>query len=335
MKDIARKAGVSTSTVSHVINKNRYVSDAIRSRVELAIAELKYTPSALARSFKRQETKTIGMLVTRSNNPFFSEIVQGVERGCYEVGYQLVLCHTENNKQRMLNNIANLLERRVDGLLVLCSETHTIPEDIFTSLPDLPMVVMDWMPFSGTCDIIRDNSWLGALMAVNHLVSQGHTKIAIITGPQNNSQALPRLQGYHHAMEQNGLLPCPEYQIEGSFEFESGYKAAQQLLMLNEPPEAIFCGNDAMAIGAYRAVYEVQRIVGQDIALIGYDDIELAQYVCPPLTTIHQPKDELGQLAIETLLYRIQNKQSKPRILTLTPYLVERASSMKQSNRAI
>lgn len=326
MKDVAKLANVSTSTVSHAINNDRYVSPEVRSRIEAAITQLNYAPSAIARSLKRQETRTIGMLITRSNNPFFAEVVSGVERSCYELGYQLILCNTEGDSQRMFNNIETLLQKRVDGLLALCTETHSIPTEVFSRYPTLPMVMMDWTPYSGVCDIIRDNSLQGSKIAVNYLIDNGYKDIACITGPLDNTQAQLRLNGYRQAMNKAGLKIPQGYEAEGNFLFASGYAAMQLLLSLPKRPDAVFCCNDAMAIGAYRAIFQAGLVVGKDIGVIGYDDIELAEYMSPPLTTIHQPKDELGQLAVETLLHRINNKDSKPQVLTLTPILTIRAS---------
>ncbi|WVD62838.1 ribose operon transcriptional repressor RbsR [Orbus mooreae] len=326
MKDVARLANVSTSTVSHVINNSRYVSPEIRQRIEAAIIELNYAPSALARSLKIQETRTIGMLLTQSNNPFYSEVVQGVERSCYELGYQLILCNTEGDPLRMTHNIEALLQKKVDGLLVLCAEAHLIPNEIFERYPSLPMVMMDWTPFNHVCDIIRDNSLHGATLAVNHLIDKGYKKIACITGPLNNPQAQFRLQGYRNTLIEADIKIYADYEVEGDFKFASGVQAMQSLLALTDPPDAVFCCNDAMAIGAYHAITQAGLNVGWDIGIIGYDDIELAQYMNPPLTTIHQPKDELGQLAVETLLNRIQHKDSEHIILTLTPILIERSS---------
>lgn len=326
MKDVARLASVSTSTVSHVINNDRYVSPQVRQRVESAVAQLNYAPSALARSLKRQETKTIGMLVTTSNNPFFSEVVQGVERSCYELGYNLILCNTEGDSKRMLNNIETLLQKRVDGILALCTEVHSLPTEIFSRYPALPIVMMDWTPFSGIYDTIQDNSLLGATIATNYLIDKGYQRIACITGPLNNSQAKLRLQGYQKAMHAAKQPILANYQAEGNFQFASGYTTMKHLLELNTPPDAVFCCNDAMAIGAYQALHQKGLEAGKDIAIIGYDDIELSQYMNPPLTTIHQPKEELGQLAVETLLYRLKHKDEPPHILTLTPVIVERES---------
>ncbi|QIQ21546.1 ribose operon transcriptional repressor RbsR [Zophobihabitans entericus] len=326
MKDVARLAKVSTSTVSHVINSDRYVSPQIKERVEAAIKELNYAPSALARSLKIKETKTIGMVLTTSNNPFFSEVVQGVELSCYELGYNLILCNTEGNKKRLQDNIETLLSKSVDGILVICTETDSLTPDIFARYPSLPIVMMDWAPFHGVCDVIQDNSLLGATLATQYLIENGYQDIACITGPLSNPQAQLRLQGYRVAMQQANLKIKSGYEAEGDFMFRSGYEAMTKLLALKKPPEAVFCCNDAMAIGAYQALYQAGLEAGKDIAMIGYDDIELAQYMTPPLTTIHQPKSELGQLAVETLLHRLKHKDEEPEVLTLTPILQKRRS---------
>ena len=327
MKDIANFAKVSTSTVSHVINNDRYVSPTVREKVELAIEQLNYTPSAIARSLKSNRTFTIGMIVTTSNNPFFSEVVLGVERSCYELGYNLILCHTEGDHQRMLDNIEHLLQKRVDGLLAMCTETQSIPQQIFAKYPKLAMVMMDWTPFSGICDTIKDNSLYGATLATNYLIEQNYKRIACITGPLNNTQAQLRLQGYRNALQAANIAILAGYEAHGDFQFSSGGVAMQQLLDLPIPPQAVFCFNDAMAIGAYQRLYQNGLEAGKDIAIIGYDDIEIAQYMTPSLTTIHQPKEELGQLAVETLLNRIQNPQESRQILTLIPTLIKRFSA--------
>lgn len=327
MKDVARLAGVSTSTVSHVINKDRFVSDAIRARVEDAVRTLNYAPSALARSLKLNQTRTIGMLITASSNPFYSELVRGVERSCFERGYSLVLCNTEGDEQRMNRNLETLLQKRVDGLLLLCTETHQPSPAIMTRYPAIPTVMMDWSPFDGDSDVIQDNSLLGGDIATRHLIEKGFTRIACVTGPLDKTPARQRLEGYRTAMRRAGL-PVPEgYEVIGDFEFAGGLRAMQSLLALPEPPQAVFMGNDAMAVGAYQALYQAGLRIPQDIALVGYDDIELARYMTPPLTTIHQPKDELGELAIDVLIHRMAQPELQQQRLQLTPVLMERGSA--------
>lgn len=320
-------AGVSTSTVSHVINKDRFVSEAIREKVESAIKALNYAPSALARSLKINQTRTIGMLITASTNPFYSELVRGVERSCFERGYSLVLCNTEGDEQRMNSNLETLMQKRVDGLLLLCTETHQPSREILQRYPSVPTVMMDWAPFDGDSDLIQDNSLLGGDMATQYLINKGHTHIACIAGPLDKTPARLRLEGYRDAMVRAGLTIHDGDEIIGNFEFSGGFEAMQMLLALEARPQAVFICNDAMAVGAYLALYQAGLRVPQDIAIVGYDDIELAQYMTPPLTTIHQPKDELGELAIDVLIHRISDPTQQQQRLQLTPVLMERGSA--------
>ncbi|MGK9174576.1 ribose operon transcriptional repressor RbsR [Yokenella regensburgei] len=327
MKDVARVAGVSTSTVSHVINNDRFVSDAIREKVESAIKALNYAPSALARSLKINQTRTIGMLITASSNPFYSELVRGVERSCFERGYSLVLCNTEGDEQRMNRNLETLMQKRVDGLLLLCTETHQPSQEILKRYPSVPTVMMDWAPFDGDSDLIQDNSLLGGDMATRYLIRKGHRHIACITGPLDKTPARLRLEGYRAAMANAGLTIQDGDEIIGDFEFGGGLEAMQTLLSRDRRPQAVFIGNDAMAVGAYQALYQAGLRVPEDIAIVGYDDIELARYMTPPLTTIHQPKDELGELAIDVLIHRIADPTQQQQRLQLTPVLIERGSA--------
>ncbi|QDY43518.1 transcriptional regulator RbsR [Candidatus Pantoea soli] len=326
MKDVARLAGVSTSTVSHVINNNRFVSEQVREKVEQAIGELNYAPSALARSLKIKQTRTIGMLLTASSNPFYSEVVRGVENSCYERGYSLILCNTEGDEERMNRSLETLMQKRVDGLLMMCTETHLPSAAILNRYPSVPMVMMDWAPFEGRGDIIQDNALLGGELATRHLIDRGYTRIACIAGPQDKTPARLRLEGFYKAMAEHGLAVPAGYVVDGDFEFQGGFNAMNQLLAQDPRPEAVFTSNDAMAVGVYHALFQAGLRVPQDIAVMGYDNIELARYLTPPLSTIHQPKDELGELAIDTLIHRMQDPDASQQTLVLTPELVERGS---------
>lgn len=327
MKDVARKAGVSTSTVSHVINKNRFVSVGVREKVELAIRVLNYAPSALARSLKINQTHTIGMLITASSNPFYAEIVRGVEDSCYERGYSLILGNTAGDEDRMNRSLETLLQKRVDGLLLMCTESHLPSADILNRYPSIPTVMMDWAPFEGRGDIIQDNALLGGELATQHLIDSGYTRIACIAGPLDKTPARMRLEGYKNAMEKNGLDVLPGYVVESDFEFQGGYNAMIELLALKTPPQAVFTSNDAMAVGVYHALYQAGLQIPQDMAVMGYDDIELARYLSPPLSTIHQPKNELGELAIDTLIHRLRHPDVSQQTLVLTPELIVRGSA--------
>lgn len=280
------------------------------------------------RSLKLNQTRTIGMLITASTNPFYSELVRGVERSCFERGYSLVLCNTEGDEQRMNRNLETLMQKRVDGLLLLCTETHQPSREIMERYPSIPTVMMDWSPFDGEgdSDLIQDNSLLGGDLATQYLIDKGFTRIACITGPLDKTPARLRLEGYRAAMKRAGLAIPQGYEITGDFEFGGGFDAMQALLAHQQRPQAVFTGNDAMAVGAYQALYQAGLRIPQDMAVIGYDDIELARYMTPPLTTIHQPKDELGELAIDVLIHRMAQPALQQQRLQLTPVLTVRGS---------
>ena len=326
MKDIARLAGVSTSTVSHVINKSRFVSDEIAERVNNAAQQLNYAPSALARSLKMNRTKTIGMLVTTSTNPFFGEVVKGVERSCYHQGYNLILCNTEGDNQRMKASINTLLQKRVDGLLLMCSTLEGERLDVFDRYPDIPIVVMDWGPILFVSDKIQDNSLQGGYMAAKHLIECGHKEIGCITGPLIRHQAQMRYEGYKRALAEAGIAINPDWIVESDFECEGGYQAFEKLYQRGKLPSALFVSNDMMAMGVIQAASQRGLRVPDDLSLIGYDDVHIAKFMTPALTTIHQPKYRLGKAAIDTLLYRLENPDTTAQVVQLEPTLVVRSS---------
>lgn len=331
MKDIARLAGVSTSTVSHVINQTRFVSEEIATRVNIAAQELNYTPSALARSLKMNRTKTLGMLVTTSMNPFFGEVVKGVERSCYHQGYNLILCNTEGDSERMRTSIDTLLQKRVDGLMLMCTAAEGEILTEFERYPDIPVVVMDWGPTVATrTDKILDNSFYGGFMAAKYLIDCGHHQLGCITGPLTQYQAQSRYQGFQKALKEAGIDENKAWVIESNFECEGGYEAFHQLVQTAPLPTALFVSNDMMAMGIISAADELNIKIPEQLSLIGYDDIRIAQFMTPPLTTIHQPKYRLGKAAVEALLLKLQDPHSEPQIIQLEPTLVKRKSVIER-----
>ncbi|YCO00501.1 substrate-binding domain-containing protein [Vibrio sp. VNB-15] len=327
MKDIAKLAGVSTSTVSHVINKTRFVSEEISERVNNAAKELHYyAPSALARSLKVNRTKTIGMLVTTSTNPFFGEVVKGVERSCYHKGYSLILCNTEGDNERMRDSINTLLQKRVDGLILMCSSLEGERIDVFERYPDIPVVVMDWGPMLFTSDKIQDNSLRGGYLAAKYLIDCGHQEIGCITGPLIKHQAQMRYEGYKRAMIEAELEFNANWIVESDFECEGGYQAFKKMVERGPLPSSIFVSNDMMAMGVINAANELDIQVPEQLSIIGYDDIHIAKFMSPALTTIHQPKYRLGQAAVDTLLRKLDDKSDEAQVVQLEPTLVERKS---------
>lgn len=324
MKDIARLAQVSTSTVSHVINGSRFVSDEIREKVMRIVAELNYTPSAVARSLKVRETKTIGLLVTATNNPFFAEVMAGVEQYCQQHQYNLIIATTGGDAKRLQQNLQTLMHKQVDGLLLMCGDSR-FQADIELAI-SLPLVVMDWWFTELNADKILENSALGGYLATKALIDAGHRKIGIITGNLKKSVAQNRLQGYKNALSEAKIALNLHWIVESHFDFEGGVLGIQSLLTQSSRPTAVFCCSDTIAVGAYQAIQQQGLRIPQDLSIMGYDDIELARYLSPPLSTICQPKAELGKLAVETLLQRIKNPNENYRTLVLEPTCVLRES---------
>ncbi len=326
IKDVARLAGVSTTTVSHVLNKTRFVAENTASKVWKAVEQLNYAPSAVARSLKCNSTRTIGMLVTKSNNPYLAEVVHGVEAYCYNQGYTLILCNTEGNKNQQKNYLRMLSEKRVDGLLVMCTD---INEDLIKLLEkkhDLPMVVMQGEKDIAQIDCIQDNAELGGYLATKHFTEKGHTKIACISGQLDRSTCQLRLAGYKNALAKANIAFDPSLIFEADFECDSAIKAAKAILALKERPTAVFCFNDIMALAAISTFRQANLAIPDDISIIGYDNIDLAAFFSPPLTTIHQPKNRLGKNAIKMLLDRINSKDKSQQIIQMQPELIERQS---------
>ncbi|AXP41151.1 substrate-binding domain-containing protein [Haemophilus influenzae] len=330
MKDIARLAQVSTSTVSHVINGSRFVSDEIREKVMRIVAELNYTPSAVARSLKVRETKTIGLLVTATNNPFFAEVMAGVEQYCQQHQYNLIIAATGGDAKRLQQNLQTLMHKQVDGLLLMCGDSR-FQADIELAI-SLPLVVMDWWFTELNADKILENSALGGYLATKALIDAGHRKIGIITGNLKKSVAQNRLQGYKNALSEAKIALNPHWIVESHFDFEGGALGIQSLLTQSSRPTAVFCCSDTIAVGAYQAIQQQGLRIPQDLSIMGYDDIELARYLSPPLSTICQPKAELGKLAVEALLQRIKNPNENYRTLVLEPTCILRGSISTPSN---
>ncbi|QLB14922.1 transcriptional repressor PurR [Mannheimia granulomatis] len=328
IKDVAKQAGVSTTTVSHVINKTRFVAEETTKAVWNAIKELNYSPSAVARSLKINTTKSIGMIITTSESPFFAEIVLAVEEYCYRKGYSLFLCNTQNDPEKIQNHLDMLIKKRVDGILVMCSEYTNNSFDIFENT-NIPMVIMDWGMSDERSDLILDHGFDGGYLATQHLIENGHKEIAVITGNLSKEIARTRFDGFKKALSDAGLVLRDEWVLEGDFEPEGGYECMNNLLKSGQTlPTAVFCFNDVMALGAISAITESGLGVPQDISVIGYDNIHSSRFYAPPLTTVHQSKSRLGSAALELLLARIEDneKAKEPKVLEFFPELVKRSS---------
>jgi LacI family transcriptional regulator len=327
MRDVAEMAGVSLTTVSHVINRTRFVSDDVTERVLTAMEDLNYRPNELARSLRRGQTNTLGLILPDSANPYFAEIGHAIEATSFTLGYNVILCNTHGTEDKVDHYINVLRNKQVDGIIFVATGDHT--KSISQTLGEnFPIVLVDRELVGVSTDVIIVDNHQGGLLATRHLLELGHRRIACISGPSRLRPSSERINGYIKALEEAGLVYDPNLLRTGDFHPNSGYQATMELLQEPNPPTAIFTCNDLMAIGAIRAVSELGRRVPDDQALVGFDDIELASYTIPPLTTISQPIEMMGEIAANTLIKRIEEDANHEPTRQLLPVkLVVRGSS--------
>ncbi|MFJ4143180.1 LacI family DNA-binding transcriptional regulator [Pseudomonas sp. NPDC089734] len=326
IKDVAALAGISYTTVSHVLNKTRPVSDPVRLKVEAAIAQLDYVPSAVARSLKAKTTSTIGLLIPNGINPYFAELARGIEDHCERNGFCVILCNSDDNPEKQRNYLRVLLEKRVDGLIVSSVEGDV---SVAGGLAEVrtPLVIVDRELEGIAADMVRIDHEQGAYLATRHLLELGHRRIACIGGPANAAVAGMRFAGYRRAMQEAGITLVPEWARHSDFTSSAGHEAAVGLLS-GSRPTAIFAGNDVIAIGVLRAAAERNISVPRDLSVIGFDDIQMSRYVYPALTTVGQSIMQLGETAAHMLLARIVGPSvATPCKRLVTPDVVVREST--------
>ena len=312
IKDVAREAKVSVATVSRALNGLSSVTAKTRERVMKVAADMHFIPSSAARSLISRRTQTIGVLLPDLYGEFFSELIRGIDQAARAHGLHLLISSTRGDAAEAAAAM-KALHGRVDGLLVM--SPHADAEFLAHNLPrNLPAVLMSSRGAGGVLPSFSVDNYGGALAVVRHLVARGHSRIAMITGPEHNFDAQERLRGYSDAMAQ--LVPGTEELIlQGDFSEESGYRTGNQILALAQRPTAVFAANDMMAIGCLFALTEAGVQVPGEVALAGFDDIPIARFVSPPLTTVRVRIAELGSMALERLAMGIEH----PQRLSATP----------------
>ena len=326
MADVAREAGVSLMTVSRVINNKGEVSPETRRHVQAVIEQLGYRPSDIARSLATRRTGTIGLVVPDSANPFFSEVARAAEQIAYAENYSIFLGNTEEDPRRELDVLQSFEEKRVDGVL-LCS-SRLDDDDLRSALAHHSAVVLINRRLEGaSISAVLIDDVTGGQKSTQHLLRAGHRAVGFLAGPHASYSGRQRLTGYCTALEKAGLDFNPAWVRHCSPEIEGGQTAARELLTAHQELTALFCYNDLVAIGAIQTCDELGLGVPDDVALVGYDDIPLAGLVTPALTTCHVPRYELGRLAMESLLDRINGRVRETAEILVRPQLVVRASA--------
>ena len=326
IKDVALHAGVSVTTVSHVVNGTRFVSEVARQRVEAAVRELGYVPSAVARSLKHNTTRTFGMVIPNNSNPYFAEIIQGVEARSFAAGYNVILCNSNDDPERQAAYLRVLAEKRIDGLIFVVTGSDAVVRATLGGI-NTPLVLLDREVSGVSSDLVEVNHVLGSQMATEHLLELGHPRVACISGPPGLSPSSQRRAGWKDALEKAGVERKESDLARGDFTARGGYLAMQTLLKRRPRPTAVFACNDLMAFGALTAAREAGIAVPQQLSIVGFDDIDLAAFSAPPLTTVAQPKQQIGTVAAELLLDRVGNARADNRQMILDPELRVRAST--------
>jgi LacI family transcriptional regulator len=326
IEDVAKLANVSIATVSRVINNQGGVRKATEERILKAIEELGYIRSAVARSMKRKETYTIGVIVPDIKNPFFPLVVSGIEQKAREKGYYTILSSTNESPIVEEEIVKIFIERGVDGVIIT---TANEDGDHIKLLQEqgIPVVAVDRAIKRFDVDTVLVDNVNGAYLAVRHLILQGHKKIAIICGPQETTPGYERFLGYKKALEEYNI-PLDESMVkQGNFMEASGYKATQELFSLKDKPTAIFSSNNLMTIGCLKALMDLDWKLGEEVSFIGFDDVDIATFIKPKLSVVSRPMANLGEIAFQLLYERIHFKENFPkRKYLLSPELKIRES---------
>lgn len=324
MKEIARLANVSSATVSKILNgKDQHISETTRKRVLEIVEREGYIPNAVAKSLKIKKTKTLGIIIPDVTNQFFSELARGIEDAAEKEGYSVILCNSDNKIKKEERYLQVLQEKMVDGIILTASE-----QGLTRSLErrNTPMVLLDR-------DILLDrkigriivDNLEGAYLATSHLLDKGSKEIAFISSRNTGRSSGERLEGYKKALKERGIKLREDLIFLGEYSIDTGYKGTLEILEKTKI-DGICCGNDLIAIGAINALTKKGIQIPKDIRIVGFDDIQMAQYVNPPLTTIRQPIREMGEEAVKMLIAIIE-KKSKGEVKVLKTKLVERRTS--------
>jgi LacI family transcriptional regulator len=312
IREIAKRARVSTATVSRTINRHPSVQPQLAKRVWKIIEELGYFPNTQARALVSGRSRIFGLIVSEITNPFFPEIVRVFEETALQHNYEILVTSTVHDPERMKTSVRRMLEHRVEGVAVM---TFGMEESLLDDLKlrNVPLVFVDVGPARPRVSNLRIDYLNGIRQAVQHLAALRHEKIAFITGPLALKSALARKDAFVQSMSEIGMACDPELIVEGDHTLEGGEEAFAKLLNGRLRPTAILCSNDMTAIGVMHKCYSEKIVVPQGLSVIGFDNIHLSQYILPPLTTIEMSQTELGRLAFQALLHDVQRETPHPK----------------------
>ena len=324
IRDVAARAGVSHQTVSRVINRSERVNPETRQRVEEAISELGYSPNAIARFMAQGRTRTLACLSPNLTDYTFASMIEGAEAEARQQGFFLLTASAPDEDMFAELVVQLVASGRTEGLLVI----NPFIDGRYQHFPkDVPVILLGARPRQEQADSVSLDDLLAGMQATQHLLDLGHRRVALITGPLREDCAQDRQMGYLRALHQQGIDPDPTMVIEGDWSATAGYFAVQTWLGQGIDFSAIFAQNDRMAVGAMRALRDAGKQVPQDVSVIGFDDMPLASYFDPPLTTMHQDMGTQGRQAVQLLVQRLENPQGQCEQHRLPAELVVRRST--------
>lgn len=328
IKDIARMAGVSTATVSKVVNhKDKNISEATRQRILNIIDEYNYIPNRVASSMITKKTHSIGLVIPDIANPFFPEIARGVEDIANKRGYHVILCNTDNDLNKEVAYMAMLEEKMVDGIILTASSHHT-DQSMDLSKIHVPVITVD-RDIKGSKikgKIIVDNK-SGAEEAVRYMLDKGYRRILHLAGPITSEPSRERYEGYKKAHDGLGMARFEELFIPGFYTSEWGYEGIRDAIKAGINFDSVFCGNDLIALGAMKALKEEGHKIPEDIGIVGFDDIYMTTMIEPRLTTVHQPNYQMGYKAAQMLIDFIEENEVEKQVEILKTELIIREST--------
>jgi DNA-binding LacI/PurR family transcriptional regulator len=328
IRDVAQRAGVSIATVSRAVNGISTVAPELAERVWNAVRETGYVPNTQARALVSGRSHILGLVVSEITNPFFPQLVQEFENLAVDQGYEVFIGSTNYDSSRTEALLRRMLQRSVDGIAIM---TFGIEQDLIQKLVDraFPMVFVDAGPELPNIRVLRVNYAEGIRQAVQHLAGLGHRDIAFISGPLHMRSAAARRDAFLAAMAELGLPVSPQHLVEGTHTMEGGIKACGALLSLPQIPTGVVCSNDMTAIGVQHGLHREHRSVPQDVSVVGFDDIHLAQFMLPPLTTVQMSCQHLAAAAVQALRAGIESNhpQAQQRDWHIPTQLVVRQST--------
>ena len=327
IRDVARLAGVSLATVSNVLNRTRPVAADTAAKVMRAVEALRYAPHAAARSMRRRGSGLIGLILADITNPFFTALVHAVERAASSAGYSVLLCNSDEDLEREQQHLELLRSQRVDGIILAATGHPSRSRAAALGQLRVPVVLVDRAFNEFGLDAVMLDNRRAALEATRHILSFGHRRVAMLSGPVAMSTGAERLQGYREALLEAGLPYDDSLVRDAGFREERAYEAARELLSAPERPSAVFAANNLIAIGLMRAIADLELQCPQDVSVVSIDDFAWASAFRPRLSTVAQPVAAMGETAMQMLLGRIRgDAPAAPQLAVMAPTLMARDS---------